>query len=92
MNKAILIIDMPSSCDMCNFIDGQYHYCNVPWFGKDVSDYVACRHEDCPLRELPSKMQICGKYPSKERLPPSYKIGWNDCIDAFLKGEEHETN
>ena len=87
MSKAVIIVDMPESCDMCNFIDEMYHYCNVPWFGKDVSDYVACRHEDCPLCSLP---QIANHpdYWDNGR----YDKGWNDCLNEILKGEEHETD
>ena len=60
MSKAILVIDMPKSCDECDFVDSQYHYCNIPWFGKDVSDYVVCRHEQCPLKSLPNPIDISG--------------------------------
>lgn len=86
MAKAMLIMDMPSSCDVCDFVDERYQYCNVPWFGKDVSDYVECRHEDCPLREVPQK-----KRPKKtDRLVDSAnKHGYNACIDEILGGAEH---
>ena len=82
MSKAILVMDMPNSCDVCDFNDERYHYCNIIWFGKDVSDYVVCRHEDCPLRDLPQKKE--------ERKPMNgseyYKtIGYNTCIDEILK-------
>lgn len=60
MSKAILVIDMPKSCDECDFIDSQYHYCNIPWFGKDVSNYVACRHEKCPLKPMPNPIDVSG--------------------------------
>ena len=60
MSKAILVMDMPKSCDDCSFIDEQYHYCNIPWFWKDVSDYVSCRHWECPLKELPKPIDISG--------------------------------
>ena len=52
MKAALVLDEMPKSCDECDFIDSEYHYCNIPWFGKDVSDYVACRHEDCPLKHM----------------------------------------
>ena len=79
--KAILVLDMPSSCDVCDFVDERYCYCNVPWFGKDVSDYVACRHEDCPLKELPHKQTIhCTDTPHHRWA----KNGYNACIDEIL--------
>jgi hypothetical protein len=82
MSKAILVMDMPNSCDVCDFNDERYHYCNIIWFGKDVSDYVACRHEDCPLREVPQKKEE-KVYTSMFAI--AKKNGWNDCIDAILK-------
>lgn len=30
-------------------------YCNAPGIGDDVTDYIACRPDWCPLRELPQK-------------------------------------
>lgn len=80
MSKAILVIDMPKSCDECDFIDAQYHYCNIPWFGKDVSDYVACRHEECPLKPIPKKKD------SNKALTWEHKKvidGFNLCIDRI---------
>ena len=61
MAKAILVMDMPESCDMCDFADDMQPprygektlYCGVPGSGDDVTDYIACRPEFCPLRELP---------------------------------------
>ena len=39
----------------------------------------------CPLRALPEKMKVCGKYPQPDRIAPSYKVGWNACLDEILK-------
>lgn len=60
MAKAILIMDMPESCDMCDFVDDEQPprygektlYCGIAGMGEDVTDYIACRPEFCPLREL----------------------------------------
>jgi hypothetical protein len=81
MAKAMLIMDMPTSCDVCDFVDEQYHYCCVPWFGKDVSDYVECRHEDCPLCEVPQKKEISCIDTTHHRHA---KQGFNMCIDEIL--------
>lgn len=51
MSKALLVMDMPESCDMCDFVDDKQPprygektlYCNVPGIGEDVTDYVTCR-------------------------------------------------
>ena len=42
------------------------------------------RPDWCPLRELPKKMEVCGKYPQPDRIEPSYKAGWNACLDEIL--------
>lgn len=87
MSKAVLVMDMPKSCDECNFIDELYHYCNIPWFGKDVSDYVACRHEDCPLRPMPEKREEHpAEYYEFGTLGVAYVSGYNNCIDEILGG------
>lgn len=83
MSKAILVMDMPKSCDECDFIDERFRYCNIIWFGKDVSDYVICRHEDCPLKELPQK-KICESL--DDEFQRCVKTGYNACIDEIVGG------
>lgn len=39
----------------------------------------------CPLRSVPEKMEVCGRYPQPDGIVPSYKIGWNECVDKILK-------
>lgn len=93
MSKAVLVTDMPESCDMCDFVDDKQPprygektlYCGIPGMGEDVTDYIACRPEFCPLRELPEKMEVCGKYPQPGKPVPSYRFGWNACLDEILK-------
>lgn len=34
---------------------------------------------------MPEKMKVCGKYPQPDRIAPSYKVGWNACLDEILK-------
>ena len=45
----------------------------------------------CPLKPLPKKMKLTGKYNQeyfeKGGKIPSYKVGWNDCIDEITRGE-----
>ena len=103
MAKAVLVMDMPESCDMCDFVDDEQPprygektlYCGVPGIGEDETDYIACRPDWCPLRELPERMQICGtynaEYYAKGGLMPSYKLGWNKCLDA-IEGDADKTD
>lgn len=92
MPKAVLVMDMPESCDMCDFVDDEQPprygektlYCGIPGMGEDVTDYLACRPEFCPLRELPEKMpELKAGY---EDISTSIRrVGWNACLDAIAK-------
>ena len=80
MSKAILIMDMPSSCDECDLKES---YCYV-------DDNDTCRAGGCLLRECPQK-----KEPSQPPLSPllktqytEYERGYNACIDEILGGGE----
>jgi hypothetical protein len=104
MSKAVLVMDMPESCDMCDFADDTQPprygertlYCNAPCIGEDVTDYIACRPDWCPLRELPEKnpnnpelgnqagISQPGVYYT-EKGYEVYKRGWNACLDEILK-------
>ena len=69
MSKAILVMDMPSSCDECE-INGI--------FCGDVGDNDMCRAGGCPLKEVPQKkahtLYSIGAWNS----------GYNTCIDDIL--------
>mgnify|MGYP001151235702 CR=1 FL=1 len=72
MVKAVLIMDMPESCDMCDFADDTQPprygertlYCNAPGIGDDVTDYIACRPDWCPQKsacQQPPQTSTCQK-------------------------------
>lgn len=71
--KAIYIIDMPDCC----------YDCPITVCDADTMS-ASCRSGDCPLRELPEQMQVCGKYPQLGNPVPSYRIGWNDCLKKIV--------
>ena len=90
MPKAVLIMDMPERCADCplrnsSHAKNSYVCCYLTL--KDISetDYYDKKPDWCPLRELPEKMKECGKYPQPDRIAPSYKVGWNACLDEILK-------
>lgn len=91
MSKALLVIDMPESCDMCDFVDDKQPprygektlYCNVPGIGEDVTDYVTCRPDFCPLRELPKKKRTIGNENEESIL--MMNMGWNACLDEITR-------
>lgn len=86
MSKAVLVMDMPEQvCQKCTLYyetenDDEYLCCAT---GKLVPDGE--KPEWCPLRELPEKMEVCGKYPQPGKPVPSYRLGWNACLDKILK-------
>lgn len=94
MAKAVLIMDMPESCDMCDFVDNEQPprygektlYCGVPGMGEDVTDYIACRPEFCPLRKLPEKKETFTPLEchSNGKWTEGMKAGYNACLDKIL--------
>lgn len=90
MSKAVLVLDMPESCDMCDFVDNNQPpiygvdkmYCGFPGIGDDVSDCIACRPDFCPMRPMPEKKQNACTH--------GFAGGWNACIDA-IGGNDNET-
>lgn len=70
------IIDNDEDKSLMKEIDCEYGYCQ----GKP---------NWCPLKSLPEKMKVAGIYNNAYLeaggKPPSYKIGWNDCIDAIAE-------
>lgn len=85
MSKGYILVDVPEKCSQCNF-----------WFAKATEpveyrcmakqrrlENLTGRPDWCPLRELPKKMEVCGRYPQPGEPVPSYRIGWNDCIERM---------
>lgn len=77
--KAVLVIDVPNSCDDCelNRCYNDIHiYCNQPCNTARCGEIVP---EWCPLRPLPHSKQIENRWFSDD-----YSKGWNDCLDAIM--------
>ena len=87
--KAMLIMDMPSSCSTCQLC--------VPSKEKELcwrctlyptmmiaKRKMNIRQEYCPLREVPQKKEIAFRDSDITRIE---KIGYNDCIDEIGGGE-----
>lgn len=94
MSKAILVMDMPECCRKCDLrVIGVYNFCTGT--GGRKIDQMTIINEDikpdwCPLRPMPEKKEVCGKYPQPDGITPSYKIGYNACIDEI--GGNNETD
>ena len=88
MPKAVLVMNMPESCFGCNFMycdeESDTETCQAMETARDI-DLIEDRPDWCPRRELPEKMEVCGKYPQPGKPVPSYRFGWNACLDEILK-------
>ena len=91
MSKAVLVMDMPSSCDVCYFVQIDRVFGNMTCMNPisevyecDVSDCIGCREEGCPLKPMPSKKNKL----TKSESVACFNSGYNACIDELLKGEE----
>lgn len=84
MAKAILVMDRPDYCNDCYGMSMSLsgRFCRV---AEESLPAKAERPDWCPLRELPEKMEVCGKYPQLGKPVPSYRLGWNACLDKILK-------
>lgn len=78
MAKAVLVMDMPERCDMCDL-------CYTLPFGNKVC-YIEFkgvtgqkRPDCCPLWELPEKKETNYYMNNKEK---GIVEGWNACLDA----------
>lgn len=84
MNKAILVIDMPDSCDKCPLFHGFYTdmTCGANNYGINYPYPKDFRQDWCPLKPAPEKDE---KYHLLE-WSAGYKKGWNDCVN-YVAGE-----
>ena len=92
MSKAILVMDMPSSCDDCQICrgiatDGDYVCSILDKDGNEQGFYDGeyDRPNYCPLREIPKKLEVKDDKSMSEML---VKDGYNACIDEILGGGE----
>lgn len=94
MAKAVLIMDMPENCSKCKFIYEFYGVKKCKLLnalrngGKAIiakDKYSECRHESCPLAELPMHKN----YEELKDTNPlkAWGNGWNACIDKIVGGK-----
>lgn len=89
MSKAVLVMDMPSSCEECHLLSVG-RYCK----GKEAPNVAVDSHLDkskpdwCPLKPMPEKKEDNS---ANTESFACFKLGYNACIDELL-GEEHGKN
>ena len=86
MSKAILVIDMPESCDDCHFCyysDGRVPSCQLKL--RAIDNYME-KPDWCPLKPMPEKYEINRCNCSDPHYEFEYEYGYNACIDAIIGG------
>ena len=80
--KAILVLEMPSSCLQCEFsIDDDFTcFCIV----NSMECSTVKRPDWCPLKPMPSKKDK----PTKSESVACFNSGYNACIDEILGDKE----
>ena len=86
MKKAVLLMDVPETCLDCNLCvldtDGSIScYYNKREICSNVGENNS-RPNWCLLRPLPDRKEITETYKWEDRLP-SFKCGWNWCLDEI---------
>ena len=83
MSKAILVIDMPESCDKCPLLGGFYSDLCCKGMGNRGINYPYpkdFRQDWCPLKPFPREDK--GNYLLE--YSNGYQKGWNDCINYLM--------
>ena len=81
--KAILVLEMPSKCEECNF--HQYGICHaVRKCITGTPKELKSKPDWCPLKPIPSKKDK----PTKSESVACFNVGYNACIDEILGDKE----
>ena len=84
MSKAILVIDMPESCDDCDFCyysDGRVPIC---FYKSWVVDAPKAKPDWCPLKPAPEEQLVWHD-------DDDWVMGYNNCVREIMgRGEDYE--
>lgn len=83
MNKAILVIDMPESCDKCPLFHSFYTdmTCGANNCGIDYPYPKDFRQDWCPLKVMPHRKN---SYTNVDESKDWYEIGYNQCLSDIM--------
>ena len=90
MSKAILVIDMPDSCDRCPFFHDYYRDMNCVLKNNRTIDYPYpkdFRQDWCPLRLLPDRDETEYLY---DEYDNGYCDGWNSFRREILGENDYQ--
>ena len=81
MNKAILVIDMPESCDKCPLFHGFYTdmTCGANHWGINYPYPKNFRQNWCPLKPAPEEQDIW-----YDDEGSNWERGYNSCLQEIL--------
>lgn len=79
--KAILVMEMPKSCDDCNLCVEHGGYYRRAVVGTVMARPYGVRPEWCPLVPMPERKQNACSH--------GFAAGWNACLDAIEGREKH---
>ena len=87
MSKAILVMDMPISCDKCKFHYTTYDendcYVDKCELLNDMTiDGYTRKYDDCPLKEIPEEQ--ARDYPEYNLYIGGFDDGWDACLEEIL--------
>ena len=95
MSKAILVIDMPSCCNECRFLNDNYDYpeCIATGETRGYNFKVGEKRMDkCPLRAIPEKYETDRSKCSDPFYEFEFEYGYNQCIDEIIGGQRKRYN
>lgn len=85
MSKAILVMDMPNSCDKCPLFCNYYSDMCCGGLHNRTIDYPYpenFRQEWCPLKVIPEKLKSTN---SLDEYEDRFVEGWNNFIEENLE-------
>ena len=91
--KAILVLEMPSSCDKCPLFGSHYSDMTCRGNGRGINyPYPKELRQDwCPLNPMPEKAEVsdCDELcDTDDWYDSGYADGYNACIDEILGDKE----
>ena len=98
MMKGIIVVDMPESCERCQFSHnriGNNHYCyinesigNNDAFSDPIStDQYYSKPDWCPIKPIPER-KMCSKSICIETEEYYQRKGFNACLDEIERSAE----
>ena len=91
--KAILVMEMPSSCEKCRLHSFVGKDCDVVCQAKGTTqsyeDAYNGKPDWCPLKPMPDKKVLSGDVADIQKMGKELMdIGYNACIDEILGDKE----